>query len=94
MVTILNNSDSMLNQFMSEIRDVEVQGDSLRFRHNMVRIGEIFAYEISKQLAYQTKEVSTTLGISNVPVLVQYPILATILRAGLPFHQGFLNFFD
>ena len=94
MVNILNNTDSILNQFMSEIRDVEVQGDSLRFRHNMVRIGEIFAYEISKQLAYQTKEVSTTLGISNVPVLVQYPILATILRAGLPFHQGFLNFFD
>jgi len=94
MVYILNNSDSVLNQFMSEIRDVEVQRDPLRFRYNMVRIGEIFAYEISKKLPYQTKEVSTTLGISNVPVLVHYPVLATILRAGLPFHQGFLNFFD
>ncbi|MCX6250058.1 MAG: uracil phosphoribosyltransferase [Bacteroidetes bacterium] len=94
MVYILNNSDSVLNQFMSEIRDVEVQGDPLRFRYNMVRIGEIFAYEISKKLPYETKEVSTTLGIANVPVLVQYPVLATILRAGLPFHQGFLNFFD
>ncbi len=83
-----------MNQFMAEIRDVEIQKDSMRFRYNMERIGEIFAYEISKKLLYETKEVTTTLGIANVPVIKNQPILATILRAGLPFHQGFLNYFD
>lgn len=94
MVNVLCNSDSILNQFMAEIRDADIQKDSLRFRRNMERIGEIFAYEISKKLQYEIKEVTTTFGIANVPVLIQFPMLATILRAGLPFHQGFLNFFD
>lgn len=94
MVNVLCNSDSILNQFMAEIRDIEIQKDSLRFRRNMERIGEIFAFEISKKLQYQVKEVSTTFGIANVPVLHHVPVLATIFRAGLPFHQGFLNIFD
>jgi uracil phosphoribosyltransferase len=94
MIRLLGQSHSLLNQFVAEIRDVEIQRDSLRFRNNLERIGEIFAYEISKELAYEEKEVVTSLGIANVPVLTQYPVLATILRAGLPFHQGFLKFFD
>lgn len=93
-VRLLGHSHSLLNQFMAEIRDVEIQQDSLRFRYNLERIGEIFAYEISKELIFSEKEVTTSLGIANVPVLNQYPVLATILRAGLPFHQGFLKFFD
>jgi uracil phosphoribosyltransferase len=94
MVTVLCKSNSVLNHFMAEIRDAEIQKDSLRFRWNMERIGEIFAYEISKKLEYEPKEVSTTLGIATVPVLKDPPVLATILRAGLPFHAGFLNIFD
>lgn len=94
MVRLLGQSHSLLNQFISEIRDVEIQQDSLRFRNNLERIGEIFAYEISKELTFKEKEVVTSLGIANVPVLTQYPVLATIMRAGLPFHQGFLKFFD
>ena len=94
MVNVLTTDNSILNQYISELRDAEIQKDSLRFRYNLERIGGIFAYEISKSLPYQTKEVVTPLGIANVPVLTEYPVLATILRAGLPLHQGFLNFFD
>jgi uracil phosphoribosyltransferase len=94
MINILSNTNSVLNHFIAEIRDAEMQKDSLRFRYNLERIGAIFAYEISKELKYETKEVTTSLGIANVPVLKDYPVLATILRAGLPFHQGFLRIFD
>jgi len=94
MVRVLGQTHSILNHYISEIRDMEVQQDSLRFRTNLQRIGEIFAYEISKELAYEEKEVVTSLGIAKVPVLIQYPVLATIMRAGLPFHQGFLKIFD
>ncbi len=94
MVKILGGNNSIMNQFISEIRDAEIQKDSMRFRKNFERLGEIFAYEISKALAYENKEVTTPLGVAEVPVLEEYPVLATILRAGLPFHQGFLNFFD
>ena len=94
MVRILGQSHSVLNQYMAEIRDVDIQKDSFRFRRNLERIGELFAFEISKELEYETKEVITSLGIASVPVLKQYPVLATILRAGLPFHQGFLSVFD
>ncbi len=94
MVNVLCENNSVLNQFIAEIRDAEIQKDSMRFRRNLERIGEIFAYEISKRLAYEPKEVVTSLGIANVPVPSDYPVLATILRAGLPFHQGFLNYFD
>lgn len=94
MINVLSSGNSILNQFISEIRDSEIQKDSLRFRQNLERLGGIFAYEISKKLTYETREVVTPLGIASVPVLTEYPVLATILRAGLPFHQGFLNFFD
>ena len=94
MVNVLSTGNSILNQFIAELRDGEVQKDSLRFRNNLERLGAIFAYEISKGLAFENREVVTPLGIANVPVLVEYPVLATILRAGLPFHQGLLSFFD
>ncbi|MCX6266169.1 MAG: uracil phosphoribosyltransferase [Bacteroidetes bacterium] len=94
MIKVLSSGNSILNQYISELRDAEIQKDSLRFRNNLERLGGIFAYEISKGLSYETKEVITPLGIANVPMLVEYPVLTTILRAGLPFHQGFLNFFD
>src|SRR5271157_243558 len=94
MVNILSSMNSLINHFIAEIRDAEVQKDSLRFRGNLVRLGELFAYEISKKLEFETREVVTSLGIAMVPVLKSYPVLATILRAGLPFHQGFLNMYD
>ena len=94
MVNVLSSGNSILNQFLSELRDAEIQKDSLRFRYNLERLGGIFAYEISKKLTYEVKEIVTPLGIANVPVLNEYPVLATILRAGLPFHLGLLNFFD
>ena len=91
---ILGSRNSLFNEFISEIRSVELQNDSMRFRRNMERIGEIFAYEISKGMQYDDQEVVTPLGIANVPRLVEKPVLATILRAGLPMHQGMLNYFD
>jgi len=94
MVHLFSESNSLLNQFISEIRDEVIQKDSLRFRKNLERVGEIFAYEISKNLVYKTKEVTTSLGVAKIPVLEQQPVLATILRAGLPLHHGLLNFFD
>jgi len=94
MVNILSNTNSIINHFIAELRDAEIQKDSLRFRRNLERLGTLFAYEVSKELKYENREVVTSLGIANVPVLAEYPVLATILRAGLPFHQGFLNIFD
>ena len=90
----LSENNSILNQFVAEIRDVDVQKDRMRFRRNIERLGEIFAYEISKQLEYEKKEVITSLGKSKTSVLKNQPVLATILRAGIPFHNGFLNYFD
>jgi len=94
MVTVLSHTNSILNQYIGELRDSEIQKDSMRFRANLERIGEIFAYHISRELVYENREVTTPLGIANVPMLAEYPVLATILRAGLPFHKGFLNVFD
>ena len=94
MIHILGESNSLFNQFLSEIRDEVIQKDSLRFRKNLERIGEIFAYEISKTLSFKEKDVTTSLGVAKMKVLYQQPVLATILRAGLPLHQGLLNFFD
>lgn len=94
MIINLGKQNSLLNQFIAELRDVSVQKDSLRFRANLQRIGEIFAYEISKTMDWQTNEIITPLGVANMPVLKEQPVLATILRAGLPLHQGFLNYFD
>ena len=90
----LSQQHSLLNHLIAEIRDVEIQKDSLRFRRNIERIGEIFAYEISKTLEYQPRDVKTPLGTVSCPVLADQPVLATILRAGLPLHQGMLNYFD
>ncbi len=94
MVHILGKENSLFNQFIAEIRDEVIQKDPLRFRKNLERVGEIFAYEISKKLVYKTREITTPLGVSKIPLLEQQPVLATILRAGLPTHQGLLNFFD
>src|SRR5574344_2874582 len=90
----LGNTDSVLNKFVAELRNVNVQNDSLRFRRNVERIGEVMAYEISKRLDYSPKNVTTPLGISPVNLYDNRIVLSTILRAGLPFHQGFLNFMD
>ncbi len=94
MIHHLGSTSSLLNQYIAELRDEVIQGDSLRFRRNMERLGEIFAYEISKTMAWEQKEVVTSLGVANCEVLKQQPVIATILRAGLPFHQGLLNAFD
>ena len=90
----LGKQNTIFNHFISEIRDVSIQNDSMRFRRNLERIGEIFAYEISKEMEYQNKDIKTPLGLSKDPLMIEKPILATILRAGLPLHQGFLNYFD
>lgn len=94
MIFQLDQTDSIANRFIAEMRNVHTQQNPQRFRNNQVRLGEILAYEISKKLIYKQAEVKTPLGISKVNLPVQQPVLATILRAGLPFHQGFLNFFD
>lgn len=94
MVVNLSEQYSLLSDWISEIRDEEVQKDRLRFRRNLERIGEVAAYEISKRLPYIDKEVQTPLGTAMVKVLRDQPVVTTILRAGLPLHQGLLNFFD
>ena len=86
--------NSIINQFMSELRDKGIQQDRLRFRRNLERIGEIMAYEISRTLNYTTREVATPLGIKAMSLPADPVVLATILRAGLGFHQGFLSYFD
>lgn len=91
---IFTQHPSLANQFIAELRNVSIQQDRLRFRRNLERLGELMAYEISKKLPYQPVTVKTPLGLSNTQVLRQQPVLATILRAGLPFHQGFANYFD
>ena len=87
-------TNSILNQYVAEIRDVQVQSDRLRFRRNIERIGEIMAYEMSKDFAYSQKNIQTPLGIAPVQTPDNQLVLSTILRAGLPFHQGFLSYFD
>ena len=89
-----SEANSILNQYVSEIRNVEVQNDRLRFRKNIERIGEIMGYEISKSFTYSVKQVQTPLGICEVSTPDNNIVISTILRAGLPFHQGFLNYFD
>ena len=94
MVIELSKENSILNQFIAELRNVNVQKDSMRFRRNLERIGEIFAYEISKKLEWKPIAVTTPLGTAQTVALGQQPLLITILRAGLPLHQGLLNVFD
>lgn len=93
-IKILGKENSIFNHFIAEIRSENAQQDSMRFRRNLERLGEIFAYEISKTMDYKEREVVTPLGIANMKLMTQKPVLATILRAGLPFHQGLLNYFD
>lgn len=90
----LGATNSILNQFVAELRDVTIQTDSLRFRRNIERIGEILSYEISKQISYENKNIQTPLGRASLMVPCSQVVISTILRAGLPFHQGFLNYFD
>lgn len=90
----LGKLNSIFNQYIAEIRDVDIQKDSMRFRRNCERMGEIFAYEISKQLDYIDNEITTPLGSTTINLLFEQPVLSTILRAGLPVHQGLLNYFD
>ena len=94
MVINLSDQHSLISNWVSELRDVEVQNDRMRFRKNLERIGEVAAYEISKTLAWEEKEITTPLGIANCKVLKSQPVLATILRAGLGLHNGLLNYFD
>ncbi|CAN5448260.1 uracil phosphoribosyltransferase [soil metagenome] len=91
---ILNTENSLANHFLAEIRDTSIQTDRLRFRRNLERLGEIMAYEFSKKLSYSIQYVTTPLGESKIGLIDQQPVLIPILRAGLPFFQGFLNYFD
>jgi uracil phosphoribosyltransferase len=90
----LSTTKSLIGNFLSEIRSVEIQKDPLRFRKNFERIAEIMAYEVSKTLTFKTISVTTPLAIANLDVITEQPVLATILRAGLSMHQGMLNYFD
>lgn len=90
----LAESNSILNQFVAEMRDVNVQNDRMRFRRNIERIGELMAYEISKDLNYSIKKIQTPLGIAEASTPDDNVVIATVFRAGLPLHNGFLNIFD
>lgn len=94
MIHILNKENTILNKFIAQIRDREVQRDSMRFRRNLERVGEVMSYEISRDLDYKTQIVLTPLGEAAVEMISDKIVVATILRAGLPMHQGFLNYFD
>jgi uracil phosphoribosyltransferase len=94
MVHVLSAQNSIFHQFMSELRDAEIQKDSMRFRKNLERISELFAFEISKQLEYTTAQTTTPLGVADTKKLKDQPVVASILRAGIPMHQGMLNVFD
>jgi len=94
MVINLSEQHSLVSNWVGELRDTQIQTDRMRFRRNLERIGEVAAYEISKTMEWKEKEVSTPLGTSIVKVLAQQPVLGTILRAGVPMHQGLLNYFD
>lgn len=94
MIINLSEQHSLVSNWVSELRDVEIQTDRMRFRRNLERIAEISAFEISKKLAWEEKDITTPLGIATCKVLSAQPVLATILRAGLGMHTGLLNYFD
>lgn len=91
---ILNKENSIANHFLAELREVDVQKDRQRFRRNLERLGELLAYEISKSLYFQNKEIQSPLEKTQVALMHDFPVIVSILRAGLPFHQGFLNIYD
>lgn len=94
MVHILGQENTILNKFIAQIRDCKIQQDSMRFRRNVERVGEIMSYEISKTLNYQAQTVETPLGEAEMSLISDKVVIATVLRAGLPLQQGFLNYFD
>lgn len=94
MVINLSEHHSLVSNWVGELRDTQIQTDRMRFRRNLERIGEVAAYEISKSMEWKEKEIATPLGTAVVKVLAQQPVLGTIMRAGIPMHQGLLNYFD
>jgi uracil phosphoribosyltransferase len=94
MVINLSKEHSLINTWIAELRDAEIQIDRMRFRRNLERIGEVAAYEISKRMKYTTQEIQTPMGIATCEMLEEQPVLTTILRAGLALHNGLLNYFD
>lgn len=94
MITVLNKNNSLFNTYLSETRDEHIQRDSYRFRRNMERMGSIIAYEISKRMEFNNHIVSTPFGIAEEQIIAQPPVIISVLRAGVPVHQGVLNFFD
>ena len=94
MIHNLSEQNSILNHFIAEVRDTVIQKDSMRFRRNLERIGEILGYELSKTLNYSKTKITTPLGTADSELIDDQPVIATILRAGLPLHQGVLNYFD
>ena len=90
----LEKTDSVFNQYMAELRDAVIQQDRMRFRRNLERVGEVMAYEISKSFEYDDEEVATPLGVKEIRTMHEQPVIATILRAGLPFHNGMLSMLD
>ncbi|MES2880943.1 MAG: uracil phosphoribosyltransferase, partial [Bacteroidota bacterium] len=94
MVINLSREHSLVSNWIAELRDVDIQKDRMRFRRNLERIGEVAAYEISKKLPYVEKEIQTPMGFATTEVLVEQPVLTTILRAGLALHNGLLSYFD
>jgi len=94
MIVNLSEQHSLVSNWVAELRDVNIQNDRMRFRRNLERIGEVAAYEISKILPFEEKEIHRPLGIAEHKIMKEQPVLATILRAGLPLHQGLLNYFD
>lgn len=91
---VLGDGPSLISHLLAEIRDVGIQQDRMRFRRNLERLGEMIAFELSKELDYDVREIATPLGLAPTRVLREQPVIASILRAGLPLHQGFLNYFD
>jgi len=94
MVYHLSEKHSLISNWIGELRDVQIQKDRMRFRRNIERIGEVIAYEMSKQMAHKVVNTTTPLGIHASKILMEQPVIATVLRAGLPMHQGMLNYFD
>lgn len=94
MITILTRQNSIANHYIAELRDVNIQKDRMRFRRNIERLGELMAYQISQSLTYTPQKITTPLGVAKSQLLEEQPIIISIMRAGIPFHQGFLNIFD
>ena len=90
----LSDINSIANNYISELRDINIQSDRMRFRYNMERVGQILAFELSKTLEYESQEVQTPLGESTIPLIKTFPVIVTSMRAGIPFFQGFLEVFD